>query len=275
MKKFFYNRTRKSRSIPERLIVERKFHLLPVYYLLQTSYLGAEAIENSGSYLLADHIYQDQAQGKYGIGWLLDRLLLSLPSAKSFRNRYLFARLHIRQHLVETMNTNKSSRVLTVPAGIPRDVIEAVTEYRDKYSDYNQEIICMDLDPQVLQIAQSYGKQHNVNLNLIETDALTPHDWPKDIDLVTSTGLGEFLDNHQLQLFYHHIYKSLRQGGKFITSAIDRHALSDFLLTQIAEIHTQYRDAKLITDLIKPIGFSKLHIEVDSYGLNTHVIAIK
>ena len=93
----FHNRTRRTTSIPRRLVREGKLHLLPVYYLGLTTALGKEAIENSGSYDFADHIYGNRPAGKFLIGYLLDALFLNLKSARSFRSRYLYARSEIQR----------------------------------------------------------------------------------------------------------------------------------------------------------------------------------
>ena len=69
------NRTRRSESIPKRLVAEGKYHLLPVYALLTTSDLAREGIRNSGSFRFADHIYRNEPSGRYGFGRVLDRVL--------------------------------------------------------------------------------------------------------------------------------------------------------------------------------------------------------
>src|SRR5918993_1459024 len=62
-----HNRTRTSASIPRKLLRSGKVHLLPVYALMRTSDLAREGIENSGSYRFADHVYRNEASGRFGI----------------------------------------------------------------------------------------------------------------------------------------------------------------------------------------------------------------
>src|SRR6478736_1756286 len=81
------NRTRRSASIPRRLVAERKYHLLPVYALLTTSDLAREGIENSGSFRFADHVYRNEPSGRFGVGRALDSMLLRMRGARSMRNR--------------------------------------------------------------------------------------------------------------------------------------------------------------------------------------------
>src|SRR5206468_12122983 len=89
------NRTRRSASIPRRLVSEGKYHLLPVYALLTTSDLAREGIRNSGSLRFADHIYRNEPSGRYGVGRLLDRVLLKLRGARSMRSRFFHSRREI------------------------------------------------------------------------------------------------------------------------------------------------------------------------------------
>src|SRR5687767_14579727 len=115
------NETRLSSSIPRRLIREKKFHLLPLYYLLRLSFLGREAIEHSGSFRFADHIYVGKARGRLGLGWLIDAIILGLPSTRSFRSRFAHAQEMIAR---EIHNRPPKLRVASIPSGIPRELIE-------------------------------------------------------------------------------------------------------------------------------------------------------
>ncbi|HEX4682464.1 MAG TPA: hypothetical protein VH277_07150, partial [Gemmatimonadaceae bacterium] len=86
------NYTRQSRSIPRRLLAEGKPHLIPLYGLMLTSDLGREGILHSGSFRFADHVYRARPSGRFGVGYVLDALLLRLPAARSMRSRYVHAR---------------------------------------------------------------------------------------------------------------------------------------------------------------------------------------
>src|ERR1700686_4943592 len=143
------NRTRRSESIPLRLLAERKYHLLPVYALLTTSDLAREGIRNSGSFRFADHIYRNEPSGRFGVGRVLDRVLLKLRGARSMRSRFFHSRRQILRGLREAFDDRhlRSRRahpvfaggamlddiaeigtdrivVVSVPCGIARDLYE-------------------------------------------------------------------------------------------------------------------------------------------------------
>lgn len=273
MKPKLHNKTRVSTSIPKRLIQEKKFYLLPLYWIMKTSFLANEAITNSGSYLLADHIYVGQPKGTWGIGLLLDHLLLSLPSAKSFRNRYLY----IKKELQPIINKKTKLTILTIPCGIPRDHGELMQESLQRLTSIDYTCICMDLDKKVLLNAAKYMKVLGVlaNTKFLHGNALEKSDFPQNLDIVTSTGLGEFFDDQSLVTFYKNVHYSLSKNGIFITSAIDKHAFSDFLLREIGEVFTNYRQGHHMRKLLNRAGFTKVVTYTDQYNLQTMAIAFK
>ena len=113
----FYNRTRRSRSIPVTLLRRGHLPAIPLYWVLRLSELAREGFENSGSYRFADHIYRDTPAGRGPIGRWIDARLLSMPAVRSFRNRYLAARDALVSFLVNRPS-DRDVHVLSVPSGI-------------------------------------------------------------------------------------------------------------------------------------------------------------
>jgi hypothetical protein len=277
MKNKLHNKTRTSDSIPKKLLSQGKLHLIPLYYLLTTSYLANEAITNSGSYLLADHIYQAKPKGSFGFGVALDALLLSLPSAKSFRNRYLYSKVELHEQIEK--KEKDILRILTIPSGIPRDLIDICKILVENKQIHTKKIqfICMDLDPKVLTDTEKHLQNHKVAeyFTLINGDALEIEHYPKDIDIVVSNGLGEFLTDDLLHIFYQNVYHSLNEEGVFITSAVDKHHLSEFLLREIGEVITNYRTKPHLEDLITQSGFETVKSYTDAAKLQSMIVATK
>ncbi len=264
----FYNRTRVSSSIPRRLLGDGKWFLLPAYGLLRTSDLAREGIERSGSWRFADHIYRGGASGRYLIGIALDGLLLRLPSARSMRLRYQFVRRE-----VERLVSAGGRRVLSVPSGVPRDVAEAAAALGQRGARF----FALDLDPEPLAAARALVAELGVAdaFELIEADAFDAPRWPGDLDVVTSTGFGEFLDDEQLVRFYRQCHEALAPGGVLLTTAQGCHRLSDYLLREIGEIHTRYRGAGELRALLGRGGFGEVHVSTDARGLQTFAMATK
>jgi SAM-dependent methyltransferase len=253
------NQTRYSPSIPKRLFAERKFHLIPLYYVARLSCLAAEGIENSGSYRFADHIYAGKPKGRFGIGKLIDALLLSLPATRSFRNRYV----HSRETIVSRLPASHG-RVLSVPSGIPRDLIEAAQMLRSDATKF----YCMDIDPAVLQEAGAMS-----NFELIEADAFDERAYPRELDIITTTGFAEFLEDGELVRFYNICFRALRDGGTLITSATVRNRVADYLLRNLAELLTHYREEEALRDIFRHTPFRRVEMHRDAIGYQVLIAA--
>ncbi|MGI8617679.1 MAG: class I SAM-dependent methyltransferase [Gemmatimonadaceae bacterium] len=262
------NVTRASASIPARLLREGKWHLLPVYALARTSDLAREGIENSGSFRFADHIYRARPSGRFGIGWLLDTLLLALPASRSMRERYLHSRAYVAAELRTACSGGRSARILSVPCGIARELVEGADAAGLDISGslHGARLIGMDLDPEPLELSRALAGRR-AGFEFVQGDALDPASYPVGMGLIVSTGLGEFLDDVELERFYAACYAALEPGGRFVTSGMSRSKLADGLMRELAELHTHYRDASALGGALKRAGFVDIQIQPDRFGL--------
>jgi SAM-dependent methyltransferase len=282
------NRTRRSESIPRRLVAEGKYHLLPVYALLTTSDLAREGIRNSGSFRFADHIYRNEASGRYGVGRVLDRVLLKLRGARSMRSRFFHSRREVLRAIREMADDalvrlrldaeTKADQtiVLSVPCGIARDLLEvAETLWMIEPALYDHvAFIGVDLDPEALDLSRALTREH-FKFDFRCVDALGRGALPEDVDVIVSLGFGEFLSDDVLLDFYRRCHAALRGEGRFITSAMDRDRISDYLARELAELHTHYRSTEHLTELLKSAGFEKIRTTRDKVGLQTLAVAEK
>jgi SAM-dependent methyltransferase len=268
------NRTRRSGSIPRRLVAEGKYHLLPVYALLTTSDLAREGIQNSGSFRFADHIYRNEASGRFGVGRLLDRVLLGLRGARSMRSRFL----HSRRELMRAIEERSPAKMLvvSVPCGIARDLYDVAESLRRKKSTRYQKVryVGIDLDPEPLVLSRELTREHAA-FEFHRADALQPGTIPSDADVIISLGFGEFLPDATLVGFYQQCFAALRPSGRFITSAMNRDRMSDYLARELAELHTHYRSTAELRRLLASAGFTSIRTTTDDLGLQTLAVAKK
>jgi SAM-dependent methyltransferase len=272
------NRTRRSASIPRRLIRDGQLHLLPLYYVLRLSYLAREGIDNSGSYRFADHIYVGRPIGSTPLGRWIDARLLDMPAARAFRYRCQKASETVRQSLSALPYDGSRLRVLAVPCGIPRDILEVAGALQHEQPSLLErlEYCGMDLDPQVLQLADKLLHDSGLGkFRLHRGNALSADDYPRGpFHVVISTGLGEFLSDNELAAFYGHIYQILEDGGIFYTSASARERGSDALL-RIAEILPHYRNAAEFEPMLRRYPWRQVALTQDNTGFQTFIKAIK
>ena len=269
------NFTRRSASIARRLVRERAYHLLPIYGLLRLSDLAAEGTEHSGSFRFADHIYVGTASGRTPFGRWLDSRLLSMPAARAFRRRCDVAQRVIRAALERS--DARTLRVLAVPCGIPRDLVELATTLTRERPELllRLEYHGMDIDPAAIDAARAVMPQCGAaTVRFHQGDALNESDYPAGpFDVVVSTGLGEFLDDHELAAFYANVHRVLAPGGTFYTSATARDHRSDLLL-KLAELEVHYRRADDVAAVLDCRPWRRVLIQVDPTGLQTFVTAM-
>ena len=271
------NVTRRSPSIPRRLVREGALHLLPLYYLLRLSDLAREGIEHSGSYRFADHIYCGRPSGRLVVGRWLDAYLLSMPAAKAFRRRHEHVQRVLRRALEALPPARARLRVLAVPCGIPRDLLDLARTLRTESPALIQrlEYHGLDIDAQALDLARTLTQGVLASPRYHLGDALVRANYPKEAShVVVSTGLGEFLRDEELAAFYTIVYDQLESGGTFCTSATARDARSDALL-RIGELLTHYRRADEVQNVLCRLPWTDVELTVDHTGLQTFVTAIK
>lgn len=269
----YHNRTRRSASIPRRLVREGKVHLLPLYALLRTSDLAREGIENSGSYGFADHVYRGRPGGSHGVGRLLDAILLQLRGTRSLRNRYFHALAEILA-AARRQPPDRPFRVLSVPCGIARELIVTATILRARETSLSarSSFFGMDLDPVPLEISRGMARELP-GFRFIRADALDPRSYPTELDVIVSAGLGEFLDDDHLVRFYAACHAALREGGRLVTSATRRDRLTDYLMRELAELHAHYREPDELVRLLRRAGYREISARSDEVGFQTLLVA--
>jgi hypothetical protein len=275
----FYNRTRRSSSIPRSLIRRGRVLELPVYYLLRLSDLAHEGLEHSGSHRFADHIYRSAPSGRGVIGRWLDARLLRLPAVRSFRSRYVAARDELAAFLIERLPQGRDQTldVLSVPCGIPRELADAAALVRQRIGDLPSRVRFhgFDLDPAVLDEARLFAAQHDLRpFETHQGDALDRAAYPGRFDYVTCTGLPEFLDDDQLARLYGIFFDVLNPGGRLMTSGMRRRRLSDYLL-RLAELSTHYRGPADLERLIAARPFREVRTRSDDLGIQTILTATR
>ena len=280
-----HNRTRTATSIPRKLVREGKLHLLPVYALMRTSDLAREGIENSGSFRFADHVYRNEPSGRFGFGRALDAVLLRMRSARSMRNRFYHtqneiiaaARAFDAQRRSEAPGEARTTfRVLSVPCGIARDLVMAA---RRMETDLPAVHACttfygLDLDPEPIELSRALAGSDK-HFSFSRGDALDATSFPSDLDVIVSTGLGEFLDDELLVQLYKNCHQHLRMGGVFVTSGMQADRVADYLMRQLAELHTHYRRGDELSRWLHTAGFYEVSARQDDVGLQTLVVARK
>lgn len=290
----YFNRTRRSRSIPAKLLRQGRIVELPLYYLLRLSDLAREGFDHSGSYRFADHIYRNVPSGRGWLGRRLDAWLLEMRAVRSFRNRFLGARDALCEFLtsVQTASgrdvsySHRPVDVLSVPCGIPRELVEGARLFRERAGrggqgadtqvrPYEVRFHGLDLDDEVLAKAEEFARAGGLpNFTPHHGDALDRASYPEGADFITCTGLAEFLDDAQLERLYGIFFDVLRPGGVLVTSGMQPTRFSEYLL-RLAELETHYRSAQELEAIARRVPFSEVRARTDELGLQAILTAPK
>jgi hypothetical protein len=270
----FYNRTRRSGSIPRSLLKRGDIAGLSLYYLLQGSDLAREGFQNSGSYTFADHIYRNVPSGRNALGRWMDARLLAMPAVRSLRNRFLAARDELAHFLCQRSGVELF--ILSVPCGIPRDLVEGAAIARQRGADLSKVTFYgLDLDPEVLRKAAHFAEENGLkDFRTREGDALCQSSYPAAADFISSTGLAEFLDDKKLGILYSRVFATLHPGGVFLSSGMQHRAISEYLL-KIAELRVHYRSAENLAELAAAAGFPEVRAHCDDLGIQSILVAKK
>ena len=271
----FYNRTRRSASLPLALLRRGRVLALPLYAALRRSDLAREGFDHSGSYRFADHIYKGEPSGRDPFGRWLDARLLGLPAVRSFRSRFEASRDELTAFLVERAATGDDLDVLSAPCGIPRELADGYRAFRSRGGSGRGRLTFhgIDLDPGALEEACRFAAQEGLEPFVTHPgDVFDRAAYPAAVDFLTCTGLAEFLDDEQVAELFAIFFERLRPGGLLLTSGMRRRPVSDYLL-RLAEIAIHYRTAEDLHRLARRLPFSRVDTRVDRFGIQTILVA--
>jgi hypothetical protein len=189
------------------------------------------------------------------------------------RNRFF----HVQREVLATRRWaagRDDFRVLSVPCGIARDLVEVAQTLRGESPALaaRTTFFGLDLDPEPLELSRELAAGLT-NFHFQRGDALDPRAYPPALDMIVSTGLGEFLDDRQLEHFYAVCRGALRGGGVLVTSGMQRDPVADYLARELAELHTRYRGPAHLTRLLTAAGFAHVSALPDEVGLQTLIVA--
>lgn len=232
---------------------------------MRLSDLGREGIDNSGSHQFADHIYKSNPSGRFVAGKIIDGLILKLPSSRSFKNRYIYS----RDRIVEGVLNDKRKIVVSVPSGIPRDLIEAakIIESKDRNIFKNVKFYCIDLNPEVLKLGKKMALDHNVhNIEFICGNISDLNIYPKTPDIISCLGFTEFISDESMLKFLLDSYGILNDKGIVITTSTIEHKLSAYLMNNLAELYAEYRNEDTMNKLLSKTDYKIRQMKRDQVG---------
>lgn len=164
-----------------------------------------------------DYVYRNQAQGRFGIGAVIDRGYLDAIGWRGIRLR----RKHLRQtisELIEACPAGSPIRILDIAAGGGRYLLETIKCHGDR----DVQLTLRDRDPANLKMASDLARELGLAAQLsVEPldafDAASYAHHPDQYDIVIASGLYElFADNALVMRSLSGVAQQLKPGGALV-----------------------------------------------------------
>ena len=242
--------------------------------------LGFETGFDSGQTL--DYVYENEPRGKTWLGRKIDRSYLNAIGWRGIRVRKDNLKMLLGDTIEQIHGSGKRVHVVDIATGCGRYVLETLKSV----SNVLVTAELRDFKPQNLQEGQRLAASLGLaNVTFAQGDAfdeaslaaLSPRP-----TLAIVSGLYELFPDNQLVLrSLHGLSQALEDGGYLIYTNQPWHPQ----LEMIARVLTSHRDGKPwimrrrtqaeMDELVRGVGFEKLRMEIDRWGIFTVSLARK
>lgn len=177
--------------------------------------LGLAQGFDSGASL--DYVYRNQAQGRWGIGAVIDRGYLDAIGWRGIRLRRKHLRLTIAE-LIEACPPGAPIRILDIAAGGGRYLLETIKCHGNR----EVQLVLRDRDPGNLKMATALARDLGLasQLKVESCDAFDPASYANEtapFDIAIASGLFElFPDNAPVLRALNGVKRQLKPGGALV-----------------------------------------------------------
>lgn len=217
-----------------------------------------------GDYKTLETLYRNTPLSD-GIGYYLDKLMLTCPLAEAVRSRIAALETFLR----EEFRARRDLRVLNIACGSCRELIGVA----DDIAASGARVTCIDLDNDALSFAAdrllftAVSPLTSEHLTLRKYNAVRMFDHELNMqefgeqDLIYSVGFFDYLDSPFLAKLFRALYRLLSPGGLLIASFKDAdryrhqeyHWISDwdgFLQRNVSDFMAIFREASIPPEAI-------------------------
>ncbi len=241
--------------------------------------LGWETGFDSGKTL--DYVYENKARGLGPLGKIIDRAYLDTTGWKGIRERGINIKSCIKEAIGNVKDSGKPVRIMDVAAGPGRYVLDVLKEV----SDSKITALLRDRDTKNLEagrkIAESIGLD---NVKFEQGDAFNTQSilgvTPKPSIAIVS-GLYElFPDNQMILASLTGIAGVIEDIGYLIYTCQPWHPQVEMIARTLINRDgdpwiMRRRTQAEMDELIRSVGFEKINMKIDSYGIFTVSLARK
>ena len=224
-----------------------------------------------------DYMYENKAHGFLGIGFLIDKILLSLPAVQATRNR----RINIVKILSNEIQNNKikgkTTRILDLACGAGRYLNDIAKVYpHDKV-----EIIGVDLDNKSLELAKSLSEKESIAKdrvrfikgNVFKLSVLKKLgrqiEWRPNV--VIASGLTVYINDEKVTTILKQIYEGLDQDGLVLIDSQEsnpsRKLMEKSMKTKEGAWVLYYRPSEQWRQWLNEFGFRDIVVSRDPWQM--------
>ncbi len=247
--------------------------LRPLFF---TSRLGRKVVlGHPGRGLFVDYIYENRPAGYTGIGGLLDRVLLKLPTAQATQHKFKKLSKMIEVEIAKNLTSGKMTRIVDLGSGPARYLVKIAKKesYRKEYF----QALCLDIDRNSIRAGKQLGQGLPIEYRIGDITQLDPYQrlaerngWRPN--LVTVSTCYDFLDDSKTRKSLEELYHSLEAGGIVIIVSQVRNP-SRALLRGVrfsnrgADTPVRYREPHEIKKWLQESGYKEITVELDTWGM--------
>ena len=258
--------------------LEDFFYKKIVRNLLLLSDLGRRsALGEAATGYNFDYMYENKAHGFFGVGLLIDKVLLNLPAVQATRNR----RSSIVKILCNEIQNNKlkgkTTRILDLACGAGR----YLTDIAKIYPNDKVEIVGVDLDSKSLALAKSLSEKESITKNRIrfvkgnvfKLSVLKKLgqqiEWRPNV--VIASGLTVYINDDKVTTILKQIYEGLDKDGLVLIDSQEsnpsRKLMEKALKTKEGAWVLYYRPSEQWREWLNEFGFRNIVVSRDPWQM--------
>ncbi len=232
-----------------------------------------------------DYMYENKAHGAWGIGLLIDKVLLNLPAVQATRAR--------RENIVKILSNEienrklrgETTRILDLACGAGR----YLTDLAEAFPDEKIEIVGVDLDKQSLKLAKNLSDRKGVlkeRIRFVKGNVFKLRvlrslgrqvDWRPNI--VIASGLTVYIDDAKVTTMLKQIYDALDRNGSVLVDSQEnnpsRKLMEKALRTKEGAWTLYYRPLEQWRTWFHEFGFKDIVIQRDPWHMYNLCMARK
>jgi hypothetical protein len=228
----------------------------------------------AGDFEMMKIVYNNERRGKTLFGKSMEHYFVSVPEAQAVRNRAVY----LSQKLKGVLETRESCRIMSLACGPAMEIQNLMKEQPSLFHE-KAEIHLVDQDLEALKRCQKdihdLSRQNNISTkfqfhswavkNIIETGSPI-----KEIDLVYSAGLFDYLSDPVAQYAARQLIQALRSNGHVVIGNFNTSAPNRFGMSLVTDWNLIYRTEDDLKDLFAPVA--RANIEQEPLGINLFAV---